>query len=174
MKPWEKISEKLVYDGYRKIARAVFTLPDGSDVTYDIVRGGVVVCTLALTTNNQIILVKQFRPGPEQFYLDLPGGGVEAGENSTEAAARELLEETGYQGTTQHIATTPTDAYASTVRHHYVTTNCVKVAEPVVEKDAAPAEVVLLSLGEFRTHVRQGQFVDIATAYIGLDYLGLL
>ncbi len=52
---------------------------------------------LAVTTDGMIPLVRQFRPAVETMVLELPSGGIDAGETPEEAARRELLEETGWQ-----------------------------------------------------------------------------
>jgi ADP-ribose pyrophosphatase len=174
MDKWTKLSEEKVYNGYRKVFRKKFKLPDGTTVDYDTVGTGAVVCTLALTSDQKIILVRQFRPGPEYFCVDLPGGGLDEGEEPVQGAARELLEETGYQGTMSLVVSTPTDAYSGAIRHHFVAEGCHFVQDPIVEADAAPTEVVLMTLPEFRQHIQDGQLVDIATGYLGLDYLKLL
>lgn len=55
------------------------------------------VSVLALTADDQAVLVRQFRFGIEQNTLELPAGLIEAGEAPEVAAARELEEETGYR-----------------------------------------------------------------------------
>ena len=47
-------------------------------------------------TKEKVILVKQYRPGPKDFTLEICAGLIDAGENPVEAAFRELREETGY------------------------------------------------------------------------------
>ena len=51
---------------------------------------------VALTDDNKIVLVKQYRHGVEESILEIPGGVIDEGEDSLTAAKRELLEETGY------------------------------------------------------------------------------
>ena len=56
------------------------------------------VLVLALTPQEKVVMVRQFRHGTEQICLELPGGLVDSGDDSPELSAqRELLEETGYQ-----------------------------------------------------------------------------
>lgn len=56
------------------------------------------VLVLALTPDEEVMMVRQYRHGIEQICLELPGGLVDSEDPSPAVAAqRELLEETGYQ-----------------------------------------------------------------------------
>src|SRR5258706_8400600 len=85
---------------------------------------------LALTTHDMVLLVRQFRPGPEAILLELPGGGVSPGEDPALAAARELLEETGYRGELELAGSSWHCAYSTMRTYHFVARQCVKVQEP--------------------------------------------
>ncbi|KIW75594.1 hypothetical protein Z517_10336 [Fonsecaea pedrosoi CBS 271.37] len=54
-----------------------------------------------------LLLQKQFRPAVDKVTIEVPSGLIDAGESPTQAAIRELKEETGY------IATIPSDAKAA-------------------------------------------------------------
>src|SRR4051812_34321422 len=53
---------------------------------------------IALTADEQVVLVRQYRVGIDALCLEIPGGMVDPGETPMEAAVRELREETGYSG----------------------------------------------------------------------------
>jgi 8-oxo-dGTP pyrophosphatase MutT (NUDIX family) len=56
------------------------------------------VNVVALTTEDRVVLVRQFRFGINDLSLEVPGGVIEAGEDPIAAGVRELAEETGYIG----------------------------------------------------------------------------
>ena len=56
------------------------------------------VNVIPLTSDEKVILVKQFRFGTKDFCLEIPGGMIDEGDTPSQAASRELLEETGYAG----------------------------------------------------------------------------
>lgn len=56
------------------------------------------VNVIALTPDDRLVLVRQFRFGIDGFSLEIPGGVMEVGEEPLIAGVRELQEETGYTG----------------------------------------------------------------------------
>jgi len=97
MKPWEKLAEHRVFDGWRKIKEVEYALPDGKRDMFQIKEEGDCVVALVLTRDRQVVLARQYRVGPEMVLLEMPGGGISVGEHPKDAIAREILEETGYE-----------------------------------------------------------------------------
>jgi len=56
------------------------------------------VHVVAITPDQKVVMVRQFRAGSRSDELETPGGLLEQNEDACAAGARELLEETGYAG----------------------------------------------------------------------------
>ena len=75
--PWKKLSHEIVFQKYsRKIEKSMFRLPNGEEKDFYIKVEGPAVAILAITKNNQVILVRQFRPGPNEIFNEIPGGYI--------------------------------------------------------------------------------------------------
>jgi ADP-ribose pyrophosphatase len=173
MDGWVKLAERTLYDGYRPIVGRRYRLPSGEEREFEIKAEDDTAVVLALTDADDVVLVREFRPGVEDSLLELPGGGIDPGEQPATAAARELLEETGYAGTLVHAGTMVDCAYSTRLRHVFASRGCRPVAEPTPEAGEAP-EVTLVALVAFRDHLRGGRLTDVGPGYLALDALGLL
>ena len=171
MDAWRKLDEKIVYDRFRRIVSRTFSLPDGTTAQFEVVELFDSAAVLALTPDHDVVLVREFRPGPEAVLLELPGGVVERGQTPMDAATAELLEETGYEGDLVPAGTILKDAYTTNTKHVFAATDCRQVAEP---EEPLFAEPVLMPLPEFRAHLRSGRLTDADAAYRALDHLELL
>jgi ADP-ribose pyrophosphatase len=170
---WRKLGERMLYDGYRSVLGKRYVLPSGIEREFEIKLEGPTAVVLALTPEEDILLVREFRPGVEAVLRELPGGLVDEGEKPLEAARRELLEETGYAGDLEYVGPMVDCAYSTRIRHTFVARGCVKVGEPTPGEGESP-ELELVSLSEFRKHLRGGQLSDVGPGYLALDHLGLL
>jgi len=174
IKSWKELRRQQVFKKYsRAIDRIDFLLPNNREIDFYIKAESPAAAIVALTDKDEVILARQFRPGPQKILNELPGGFIEPGEDASDSIQREFKEETGYAGDFVHIGTCLDDAYSTMERHCFVATNCRKVAEPQ-QTHTEETEVVLLSLAEFRQLLRSGQMTDVEVGYLALDYLGKL
>lgn len=68
----------------------------GKKGAFDVIKVASWVNVIALTSDDKMIMVKQFRAGTAQMTLEIPGGAIDQGEAPMMAAKRELEEETGF------------------------------------------------------------------------------
>ncbi len=91
------ISQETVFSG-RVIETRVDTLlmPDGKQITREVVQHPGAVAIVPIDTEENVLLVRQYRYAAGQSLLELPAGVVESGESPDDTAQRELQEEIGY------------------------------------------------------------------------------
>ena len=99
-----KLNEKTLtrhdlYDGrVLKMHVDDIELPDGKTAQRECVDHPGGVCVGALTEDNELMFVSQYRYPYHEVVLELPAGKLEQGENPDDAIRRELKEETGCTG----------------------------------------------------------------------------
>ena len=156
------------------VATKIFRMPNGVEIDWDVLVVPDVVATVALTELGEVVLVRQYRPGPDRVLNEIPGGHVDRDETPLEAAKRELQEETGYVGECAIIGHTWQGGTITRRKWVAVATACRKVSEPSLDPSEEFCETLLLSLQEFRHHLQAGQLTDAWAGYAALDHLNLL
>jgi ADP-ribose pyrophosphatase len=99
--PWRRLAGPAERVRTGPVAAAVSTWekPDGSHRLEALSVSATDWCNVvAVTRDDEVVLVRQFRFGIATYSLETPGGVVDPGETAAEAAVRELFEETGYRG----------------------------------------------------------------------------
>jgi len=91
------LSSQLIYDG-RVVKLRVDTvrMPGGRETKREIVEHRDCVAIVAMDTDDNVLLVKQFRKPVEKELLEIPAGSIDPGEDPVTTVRREMQEETGY------------------------------------------------------------------------------
>jgi ADP-ribose pyrophosphatase len=97
---WKILSSEYLYKAtWFTIRKDICETPDGKIVDpYYVYEFPTWVSALAITDDNNVVMVRQYRHGIQETIIEVPGGCVDDSDESLEQAiARELLEETGYE-----------------------------------------------------------------------------
>ena len=92
------LSSKTVYEGsIFSVRQDEVVEPSGVHATREMIAHPGSVVVLPVLPDGRIVLIRQYRHAAKQYLWELVAGRIDAGENPRKAAARELLEETGYR-----------------------------------------------------------------------------
>jgi len=92
------LKSEMVYEGkVFGVRRDDVVEPTGLRATREVITHPGSVVVLPLLSDGRIVLIRQYRHATRQFLWELVAGRIDGGENPRRAAARELIEETGYR-----------------------------------------------------------------------------
>lgn len=127
-----KKTERILDSEYVKVDKDDVTLPHGREIK-DFYKVTIKDCAaiVAITSDNQIILKKEYRHCYGKELIEVPAGVLEDSEEPIQAAKRELEEETGYRSEkwTYLGKTVESSAKLTNYMHIYLAENCKKVSE---------------------------------------------
>jgi 8-oxo-dGTP pyrophosphatase MutT (NUDIX family) len=129
---------------------------------------------IPLTDADEVVLIEQYRHGAEEISLEIPGGMLDAGESPREAAARELLEETGYEATAELVylgKTRPNPAIQDNWIHTFLA-RCVRFRQEPVFDGTEHTVVRLVPLERIPSLIADGT-INHALVVVGFYRLGL-
>lgn len=143
------------------------TLPNGETGKREIVNHPGAVAVIAVTADNKLILVEQYRKALERSIIEIPAGKLEPGELPEMTARRELEEETGYGCNEltylQSFATSP--GFADEIIHLFVARGLYKLEEAVAMDEDEFVELLEVSLEEAEQLVAEQKIYDAKTAF---------
>jgi ADP-ribose pyrophosphatase len=169
---WKKIRTTTSYKGFVTINRDTYEEPTGAVTDWDIIAGRDSAATLAFTPSvSHVVLFEQFRVGPEKALLELPGGYLNSNEKPTDAALRELREETGYHSESAFYAGSEWWAANSSRRKHLIiAANAAQTFEANWDESES-GHVRLLPVSELMDFLVSGELTDAGLACRGIAAL---
>ncbi len=127
-----KSSEYLVKKPWATLRVDECELPDGRIASeYYVLEYPNWVNVVAITEDEKVVMVKQYRHSGDIVSIEIPGGVIDGDEEPVAAAKRELLEETGYAFENFELVSTiyPNPATSNNVTYAYLATGGKKVQE---------------------------------------------
>ncbi len=142
-------------------------LPDGNTSKREIIKHPGAVCIIALTDENKIVMVEQYRKALERSIVEIPAGKLEKGEEPLKTAERELEEETGYvcEKMDHLISFYTSPGFADELVHVFLAQHLSKKENAASLDEDEFVEVLELTLEEAERYVQEGKIYDAKTAY---------
>lgn len=180
MEKWKTIDSKyIIQRPWATLRVDKLEMPNGNiKEEYYVLEYPTWVNMVALTEDNQVIFVKQYRHGAGRIMVELPAGVVEDNEDPEIAARRELLEETGYafDDISYVCELFANPATSGNITYTYLLTGGRKVQEQDLDP-SEDIEVVLMDLEEAKQFLFEnkiGQALHSSALFYTLKKLGEL
>lgn len=135
------------------------------------------VQVVALDAAGDLIMIEQYRHGLGVISLELPTGGMDAGEDPLRAGQRELGEETGYAASAwRHVASIGTNPASHNNRCHIMLAQNAAFARPPADDPTERLRVVTMPVAAAVRRALAGEIVQpmaVAALALALTPLGL-
>jgi 8-oxo-dGTP pyrophosphatase MutT (NUDIX family) len=169
----ETLQHERVYDGrVFDVDRDRVRMPNGREVTVDVVRHSPSVVIIPVPEPGHVILIRQFRYALRRSLWEFPAGSMDAGETPEAAARRECHEEIGLVPDTivRLAAFYPTPGYCDEEMVFFRVSGLNATDEQAAVDEDEDIEPRTFPLREAREMVRRGEIVDMKTV-VGLSLI---
>ena len=166
----EKLQECKVFAVSRSMARSPRT---GETHPFFRIEADEWVNVVPITADGEVVMVRQYRHGSREITLEIPGGIVDPGETPAQAAARELIEETGFRaGRLEAIGSVnPNPAIFGNRCYTFLASDAVQVAA-IQNTRLEETSVELVPVAAIPDQLREGR-IDHALVVAALYWYAL-
>ncbi len=175
---WTLSSSQTVFETTSKglrIQKRVYICEDGRTKTIELKDEGPYGHVFAITRENKVILIRQFRIGPDKYYYESPAGSLNWDQNPQEEALRELREESGYTSSEVMLLQAAYDGpYTTAMRYMFLAKNCIQTHAQQLDEDEYIDQVHLASFEEVKALIKNNEYNFPILAYLAFENLGLL
>lgn len=160
VRPWTELSEET------RLTTPIFKVNEvrlehpvrGRDVRFVRIDSPDWINIIPVTSEGDVVLIRQYRAGRNEVCLEIPGGMVDPGEDPRNTAVRELAEETGYVPESVELlgVVSPNPAFMNNRLHLYVARNCRLESQTKFDSNEQ-IEVVLWPSAKIDELIRSGR-----------------
>ena len=157
---WKYLSrrELLDFHGLRVCQDRYLFTPTQKEADFVVFDSADWAMVIPITTDRQVVMIRQYRHGVREVLLEIPGGLLEAGESPEHGMIRELHEETGYECASLRMLSRllPNPSLNNATLHIGVAEGC----RPMAAQNLDPLEcieIVLRPLSEIPAMIASGE-----------------
>ena len=168
----KRTERKLMYTGSMlSMYSDTIVTPDGNTAKWDYIEHSGAAAVVPVLEDGRILLVRQYRNALDRETLEIPSGGINKGEESLLAAARELEEETGYKSDnlTHLISLVTAVAFCDEVIQIYVADNLQKTQQHLDQDEYI--EVEAYTTQDIADMIYSGKIQDSKTIAAIMAYI---
>lgn len=177
---WKVLESKQLFsEPWFTVRKDICELPNGKKhESYYVLEYPDWATAFALTEDNRVLMVRQYRHGLGEVSTELPGGVIDKGETAAEAIARELKEETGYVfDSIEEIGkVAPNPATSTNYMHMFIAKGGRKVSEQNLDA-TEDVQVLIHTVDELKQMLRENKIVQslhCTTIFYALEKLGMM
>ena len=170
LKETQKSSEKIFSGKLIDLYFDHVELPNGKSSTREWINHPGAVCIIPILPDGNLCLIRQYRYGPRDEFIEIPAGKLDTGEDPLVCANRELQEETGYIAGKLTFLTNiyPAIGFSNEKMWMYLAED-LQLSNQSLDQDEF-LELLPLSLEEAIDLINQGKITDVKTI-IGVLWL---
>jgi len=149
-------------------------LPNGKQAKREIIKHPGAVAILAITQDDKVVMVEQYRKALERTIVEIPAGKLEKGEEPAVCARRELEEETGYECEHLELLTSfyTSPGFADEIIHVFLAKGLMKKENAACLDEDEFVNLEELTLEEAKQYVKDQKIYDAKTIF-AVQYLQL-
>jgi ADP-ribose pyrophosphatase len=149
-------------------------LPNGKKAKRELIKHPGAVAIIAMTDENKLVLVEQYRKALQRTIVEIPAGKLEKGEEPLECAKRELEEETGYECKTIELVNSfyTSPGFADEIVHVYLAKGLTKKENAAGLDEDEFVNLLEWTLDEADRGIAEKQIYDAKTIF-AVQYLQL-